>query len=221
MSEDDSGKIGPMWPDMIWKGRGAKMGFTISDGLIVLATLLSPLIAVIVTRLMDERRSRRDRQRTVFETLMLTRRASMSQEHVRALNQIELEFASDRDVTAAFRAYFDNLGIDLPSEPAALERATSRRRRLFAELVQIIGERLNFKIDKMDLIEGGYYPRGWQEDEHLARNNGILINEVLRARRPLWITGVPQAGVIAPPIGQRQGAQPSSQSPFPPPPEDL
>ncbi|MCZ8086935.1 MAG: hypothetical protein O9257_06355 [Brevundimonas sp.] len=73
-----------------------QLNITISDWAIVAATLTSPIIAVIVTRLMDDRRSKRDRRWAIFETLMLTRRTPLSLDHVMALNRVEIEFADNQ-----------------------------------------------------------------------------------------------------------------------------
>ncbi len=177
---------------------------TVSDWAVVVATLFSPVIAVVVTRLMDQLKSRRDRQWSIFETLMLTRRAPLSQDHVMALNRIEIEFAKDSSVMAAIRSYFDNLGEKAPVDTAEFERFQARRRRLFAELVQEIGLRMNHKVDKMDLIEGGYYPAGWEEDEVMRRTNSKLLNDILSGQRPI--------------ITSNHVAQTMNNSPYPPPP---
>jgi hypothetical protein len=65
---------------------------TTSDGLSILAILLSPLIALEVQRYIDIFRERRVRKMRVFETLMTTRRDDVSQYHVQALNMIDIDF---------------------------------------------------------------------------------------------------------------------------------
>ncbi|MDE2314976.1 MAG: hypothetical protein KGK06_01085, partial [Xanthomonadaceae bacterium] len=60
--------------------------------LTIAAVLLSPLIAVQVTRYLDNKKEVRERQLWIFKTLMATRASSMSPHHVEALNRIDLEF---------------------------------------------------------------------------------------------------------------------------------
>jgi hypothetical protein len=194
-------------------------GIKIDSLAVVFATFAGPILAVLATRYLDDHKAKRQRQRAIFDTLMLTRRAAISPEHVRALNQIELEFASDKQVMVAFHAYFDHLNEPFPDPTQAVlnERFLARRRRLFAEMVKLIGERQNFKIDRMDLIEGGYYPVGWQTDEAFNRENLQLLNAILQGRRPIWVVGgVPPAQGGAPPAAPAPGPNPAS--PFPPPP---
>lgn len=184
---------------------------------VIFATLMGPVFALVVARYMDDRLERKRRQRQVFETLMLTRKAVLSQDHVKALNQIELEFADDRQVLAAFRAYTDNLSDSVPEGAEAFERFMGKRRRLFVEMVQLIGQRQKFPVDKLDLMEGGYYPRGWAEVEEMGRQNSQLLRELLSGQRSLWTTSAP--GAAAPPspfpTPPAVGTQPN---PFPAPP---
>ena len=69
---------------------------TFSDGLIVLATALSPVIAVQVTRYLDDRTEERGRKLRVFKTLMATRAYNIDPAHVEALNTIDLEFSAKK-----------------------------------------------------------------------------------------------------------------------------
>ena len=81
----------------------------LNDLLMVLAVLLSPLIAVQVTRYLDNKKEARERQLWIFKTLMATRASSLSPHHVEALNRIDLEFKAqtkkDKDVIEAWKVY--------------------------------------------------------------------------------------------------------------------
>jgi len=59
---------------------------------VVIATLAGPVLAVIVTRIVDDGRLRRTRQMEVFRTLMASRRTPLSIDRVKALNLVEIEF---------------------------------------------------------------------------------------------------------------------------------
>jgi hypothetical protein len=65
---------------------------TLSDGLIIIAILIAPFLAVFAQRQIDLWREQRQRKLWVFKTLMATRGRTLSPEHVQALNMIELEF---------------------------------------------------------------------------------------------------------------------------------
>jgi hypothetical protein len=65
---------------------------TLSDWPNVLAILLSPLFALQVGKLLDNLSNRKRRKEEIFNTLMETRAQTLSYEHVRALNKIDVAF---------------------------------------------------------------------------------------------------------------------------------
>lgn len=100
---------------------------TISDWLIIGSTLVSPLLAVQAQKWIERARERSNRKQVIFETLMTTRGANsrLTPEHVRALNQIDLEFSGtsmfgfhrppsskERSVLEAWKEYADTLNED-------------------------------------------------------------------------------------------------------------
>ena len=104
---------------------------TIADGLIVFATLLSPLIAVQVQKWIERSTERRDAQRQLFYDLMATRATRVAAKHVEALNRIDLEFHSkhraEREVLNRWRIYADHLNVDVDEgwSPSGTSRATN------------------------------------------------------------------------------------------------
>jgi hypothetical protein len=82
---------------------------TISDGLIIAATILGPILAVQAQKWVERFRETRNRKLQVFATLMTTRATKMSVDHVRALNTIDLVFRDDSSVVARWREYQDAL----------------------------------------------------------------------------------------------------------------
>ena len=81
--------------------------------LMVIATALSPLIAVQVTRYLDDRNEQRGRKLAIFKTLMATRAYTLAPAHVDALNRIDLEFSakrkSEKAVLDVWQQYLDHL----------------------------------------------------------------------------------------------------------------
>jgi hypothetical protein len=76
---------------------------------IVAATALGPIVAVIITLWREAARDKYNRRLFVFRTLMSTRRAPISNEHVNALNLIEVDFYDCKAVEAAWKPYKDHL----------------------------------------------------------------------------------------------------------------
>jgi len=58
----------------------------------ILAVFLGPIIAVQLTRYLDDQKEVRARKLNIFTTLMATRAYNLSWSHLEALNRIDLEF---------------------------------------------------------------------------------------------------------------------------------
>jgi len=167
---------------------------TLSDWLMLVAVLLSPLIAVQVTRYLDDKKEVRERQLWIFKTLMATRASSMSPHHVEALNRIDLEFFKanskrQKDVIDAWKAYLDLLGDD-KMDPG---QWNLRRVDLLVELLHKMAQVLDYSFDKTTIKNSSYYPRGFgtvEEEQHAIRRG---VKELLDGGRslPLYVTNFP------------------------------
>lgn len=146
---------------------------TLSDWLNVLAVLLSPVIALRVSKALEEGRERRQRKMWVFHALMASRNARVSAEHVRALNSIDIEFAKDRSVTLAWKAYLDHLN-DTSQE---LNVWGQKSDDLFVELLFAMSKALKFDFDKTHLRRGIYSPRAHGE----ADEDAMVVRKALVA----------------------------------------
>ena len=134
---------------------------TLRDWLNLIALLLSPLIALQVSRRLDDQKERRQRKRWVFYTLMATRNARVSHDHVRALNSIDIEFTKEKPVTLAWKAYLDHLN-DKSQEMGVWG---ARMDDLFVDLLYSMSQALKFDFDKTHLKRGIYSPQAHGEDE--------------------------------------------------------
>lgn len=166
---------------------------TIADTLIILATLMGPVIAVQVTRFLDNKKEERGRRLQVFKTLMATRAYTISPPHVEALNRIDLEFSSnkkpDKKVVEVWRQYLDLLG----NKSLSPEQWDLRRVDLLVELLYAMGQALDYDFDKTQIKNGTYSPvaHGRIEEEQQAVRTRVL--EVLEGKRaiPMLVTNLP------------------------------
>lgn len=166
---------------------------TIADALIVLATLGGPVVAVQITRYLDDQRETRGRKLQVFKTLMATRAYTLSPSHIEALNRIDLEFAgsdqSERDVIAVWRQYLDLLG-DKTLSP---EQWGVKRIDLLVDLLHVMGRSLGYDFDKTHIKNATYVPmaQGRLEEEQQAIRTETL--ELLEGKRVLQmhVTNLP------------------------------
>jgi hypothetical protein len=155
---------------------------TVFDWRTLLAIVLGPLFGVWVTRHLQDRALYRELRMDIFRTLMRTRRTPMFPEHVGALGLVEIEFAKDKEVIGAWRDLFNHLGAEHPCkrdevmEVANQEDAGERdhrysirlhleRQSLLAKVLHAVANSLGFKIDQLEIFEGGYTPQGWSDTE--------------------------------------------------------
>ena len=84
---------------------------TIADWLMIAAVFLGPIVAVRLTRYLDNQKEIKERKLEIFKSLMATRAYTVSWLHVEALNRIDLEFDAnrDREVVEAWKEYLDLL----------------------------------------------------------------------------------------------------------------
>ena len=64
----------------------------------IVAILAGPVVAVFVTRRIDDKREQARRRLETYRALMLTRSARLAPDHVRALNLVPADFAHDAAV---------------------------------------------------------------------------------------------------------------------------
>ncbi|MCU4370156.1 DUF6680 family protein [Acinetobacter courvalinii] len=165
---------------------------TIADWLMILAVLAGPIIAVRLTRYLDNKREIRDRKLKIFKTLMATRAYTVSWDHVVALNGIDLEFdgrnQKEKAVISAWKEYLDLLGDkNIPPEQWVVKRID-----LLVELLHKMAQVLDYDFDKTHIKNSSYSPiaHGNLEEQQDAIRRGII--EVLEGKRfiPMHLTNI-------------------------------
>lgn len=166
---------------------------TIADWLMIFAVLIGPVVAVQLTRYLDEKKEVRERKLNIFKTLMATRAYSVSWDHVMTLNKIDLEFdksnKKEREVIEAWKEYLDLLGTkDISGETWNVKRVD-----LLVELLHKMAKVLDYDFDKTHIKNSSYSPiaHGKLEDEQSAMRQGLI--EVFEGKRvlPMHITNWP------------------------------
>jgi len=156
-----------------------------TDILMIAATALSPVIAVQVTRYLDDRNEERGRRLQVFKTLMATRAYSTSPAHVESLNRIDLEFSSgsraDRQVIAAWQQYLDHLG----SKTLEGQVWVDKKIDLLVELLHAMGSSLGYDFNKSQIKNATYAPMVHGRIENEQERVRQLAIEVLEGKRAM------------------------------------
>lgn len=133
---------------------------TLTNILMVAAVLIAPILAVQVQKWLEVFREERGRKIWIFKTLMATRAANLSSDHVRALNMIDLEFRVKKykSVAGSWKTYLDHLA-SFPKDDENLqiqwqERMTDR----LANLLMEMGKSLGYEFDEVHVKKGVYAP---------------------------------------------------------------
>jgi hypothetical protein len=169
---------------------------TLTDFLMILATALSPVIAVQVTKYLDDRNEKRGRKLRIFKALMATRLYITSLTHVEALNSIDLEFSpkkpKDKAVLDVWQQYLDHLG----NTQVASDAWSTRRIDIFVDLLFEMGKTLDYDFNKTQIKNSTYSPmvhgRIGQEEERIR----TMVLELLEGRRdlPMRVTNLYNQG---------------------------
>jgi hypothetical protein len=166
------------------------MALSVTDGLLVIATLAGPVLAVQAQKWLERSREKDQRKKSIFYALMGTRATRLAEEHVRALNSIDLEFTlgrpKERAVIDAWRSY--SLQLNIPYDVTSEAQSVSWNNevyRLFIELLFVMSKAVGFDFTKEHLQRGIYYPTGHAELE--ADRSRVLKNAaaVLSGSQPL------------------------------------
>lgn len=166
---------------------------TLTDILIITATVLSPVIAVQVTRYLDDRNEERGRKLQVFKTLMATRAYNIAPAHVEALNKIDLEFSNKRPLEKAvldvWQQYLDHLG----NQQMAAEAWNIRRVDLLVDLLYAMGKAVGYDFNKTQIKNGTYAPTAHGRIENEQEELRRLTLELLNGERelPMRVTNLP------------------------------
>lgn len=127
----------------------------VADVAICFATLAGPILAVQVQKFVERSRNKRDRQISIFRTLMATRAANLSPEHVATLNIVPIEFRREKKILEAWKAYLDHLSSPgAPSDTWAEKRIDS-----FVDLLTAMSEFLKYQFTRAELRNEIYFPQ--------------------------------------------------------------
>ncbi len=139
----------------------------------VVAIVLGPIFAVQAQKIIEKIREKKQRKLYIFRTLMATRAARVSQEHVQALNMIDIEFygkqifhkrwqsKKEKDVVDAWKEYLDHLNTHQESLSFWVENGHN----LFTKLLQKIADDVGYEFDNVLLKKGVYWPKAHSDNE--------------------------------------------------------
>lgn len=179
------------------------LGLPYKDFITTIALIIGPIIAVQTQKYLEKLQDKKERRLNIFKTLMSTRATPLSQEHIKALNMIDIEFYGctsfilkerhqnklEKSVTIAWDTYNQYLN----SSNSDNEQWEIKRVKLFTELLYAISKTLNYDFDKLQLQpQYCYRPLAHGEIEKRQINTLISIEEILSGNGsiPIRITNI-------------------------------
>lgn len=172
------------------------------DWFIILATLLGPILAVQAQKAVERFRDIRGRKLWVFQTLMATRAARLSTEHVQALNMIDIVFygsrrllgrrsASEQRVVDAWKEYHDHLNTKF--DDAHVSLWNTQGEEIFVNLLFAVSQDVGYKFDRVQLKKGAYSPvahGALEQQQNAIRQLAIAVLSGERALK-MEVTDLP------------------------------
>jgi uncharacterized protein DUF6680 len=120
----------------------------------IAAIVLGPVLALLMQRVLDWIRRHEEARKRLYFTLMGTRALFTSNEHVQALNSIDVMFSKDQEIRDLWRKCLDHLATD-ENTPGWNDRLIDLR----ADLYQAIGNKVGFRYTTDYIKRGIYFPK--------------------------------------------------------------
>ncbi len=142
----------------------------------ILGLFVGPIAGALIAFRLQDRAIIRARRLEDFRILMRNRRTTVSPEFVGAFNLIEIDFNGEKTVIDAYKRLFDSFcnspsrqgaeeyrsgdsdEVRLQKDNAYGQRCLEERQRLLTKLLFAMGRALGYKIEQLEILEGGYRP---------------------------------------------------------------
>ena len=166
------------------------------DVVTIIALILGPVIAVLITLWSQRRSEKLNAKRQLFVTLMANRRAGASRECVNALNLIDVIYAGEPKILQLWHQLYDILC----AQPFNNQTFAHK----YLDLLSAIATSLGYRSLTQTDIDKFYMPQGLGEQAQLSLETQTEWLRVLKATPTLQRVG----GAAAAPV-----VQPSTPNP--------
>ena len=144
------------------------------DWLTLAALIIIPVFAVVVAQWLQNRSEKRKDKMQIFRTLM-TSRIGWSMEKSYALNTIDIVFADDKNVRAAWKELYDKYCVDNPDE-----HHLNKIQQAEDKPLETMAVSLGYK-DKItwETIQNPYIPKGMLEQMNNQKTTQQMYSDLL------------------------------------------
>jgi hypothetical protein len=160
--------------------------------LTIFALVIGPIAAIQAQKLIEKFSEKRNRKLNVYTTLMATRGARLSFEHVRALNMIDTVFYGDKNITNSWKSYLDCL-CEQPNGESAINNWFEKKESLFVDLLSEMAKFLGYDFDSVHLKKAIYIPKAHGQEEEYQLYIRDNIKKLFKGEQsiPIQITNLP------------------------------
>ena len=125
----------------------------------------------------DNHNAGKQRKFDIFKTLLATRADTLSLEHVKALNSIDLEFYGESDICSSWELYRKHLNSPAKGIQKGVQEIWLKKRlELFTNLLACMSKYFDYNFDKALLESGAYSPMAHglvNEQQEIIRNGFV------------------------------------------------
>lgn len=173
---------------------------TEAEWMLAASALIGPVLAVQAQKWVERAREAYHRRNWVFSTLMATRQARVSFEHVRALNSVDLAFYGSRLLGRAWRMpssqavldawhdYHSHLSLSGELRPKTEGESRDWQGRgdeLFTNLLERLALAMDYKFERVQLKAGSYSPEAHINQEFEQQTMRRLSLDILSGNKSL------------------------------------
>lgn len=135
------------------------LGLKLYEFLTLLAIITGPIIAVIVSLVMEARRRTREQQTQTLRMLLSTRHLPSDPNYSTAINLIPIDFNNNTGVMTAWNTYIETIRF----RPAAEDEETHRQKTINKQtkLIFQMMKCLGYKLDETDIQLSAYAADGF------------------------------------------------------------
>ena len=177
--------------------------FESKDVVMIAAIILGPILSVHIQKIIEKLREKRNNRNNIFQTLMSTRGARLSFQHVQSLNMIDIEFygrkifgiriqnSKEKAVTNAWKNYNDHLNSKYPEEQ--IDAWVRKGDELLVKLLFHMSRSLGYDFDEVQLKRDCYTPIAHGDMEYQINEIRKGLSEIISGKKPfpIFLTNLP------------------------------
>lgn len=134
------------------------LGLTATNWILVSATLIGPIAAVVITIVAEWMRARRQHRGNIVQTLLNTRMRANDIQYQMAIMAVAVEYRNDHDVMAAHRAYMNH--VEITPAPGAEEGHDKVTGQKLVALLKLLFKSIGTEFSEADIDKMSYHTKG-------------------------------------------------------------